>query len=128
MNYNQLSHEQRAGGIQQMPKTPDEYRLRYNLTPITLNDIQEDVQRFDAHLAQQVTQNMNQVQHHHPDRFPRGGPGRRRGRGRPSFSGQQAFRSRAPFPSNYGQNFNPGTKKLFISFENEDFTGFFLLI
>ncbi|CAF0899225.1 unnamed protein product [Adineta steineri] len=53
LNFNQLSHEQRNGGIQQMVKTPDEYRLKYNLEPMTIENLQEDIVRFDTQLAQQ---------------------------------------------------------------------------
>jgi len=46
LNFNQLTHEQRNGGIQQMVKIPEEYRLMYNLEPITIENIQEDIIRF----------------------------------------------------------------------------------
>lgn len=108
LNYNQLSHEQRNGGIQQMPKTPEEYRSRYNLIPLTLDDIQEDIKRFDTQLAQQVMQNSMQPQNNNMNRFQRGGPSRRRGRNRPSFPGQQSFRGRGSFQPQYGQSFNSG--------------------
>lgn len=110
LNYNQLSHEQRNGGIQQMPKTPEEYRSRYNLNPITLDDIQEDIKRFDTQLAQQVMQNSIQSQNNNVNRFQRGGPTRRRGRNRPSFHGQQSFRGRGSFQPQYGQSFNSGMR------------------
>ncbi len=96
-----------------MAKTPDEYRLRYNIEPITIESMQEDIMRFDTQLAQQVMQNVhNQQGNNH--RFHRGGGGgggggrgRGRGRGRPPFRGQ-TFRPRGNFHQQNGQHFNPG--------------------
>jgi hypothetical protein len=89
-----------------MVKTPDEYRLRYNLEPVTIESIQEDITRFDTELAQQIMQNMNNQQGNN-NRFNRGGRGRGRGRGRQSFRGQ-GFRPRANFHQQNGQHFNSG--------------------
>ena len=101
-----------------MAKTPEEYRLKYNLEPITTENIQEDIIRFDTQLAQQVMQNVNNQQGNN-NRFNRGGGGGRgrgRGRGRHSFRGQafphqQTFRPRANFHQQHGQYFNPGNHK-----------------
>ena len=95
-----------------MVKPSDEYRLKYNLEPITIENIQEDVIRFDTQLAQQVMQNINNQQGNN-NQFNRGGRGRGRGRGRHSFRGQafphqQTFRPRANFHQQRGQYFNPG--------------------
>jgi hypothetical protein len=88
-----------------MAKTPDEYRLMYNLEPVTIESMQEDIIRFDTQLAQQVMQNMHNQQGNN-NRFNRGG-GRGRGRGRQSFRGQ-TFRPRANFHQQNGQYFNSG--------------------
>jgi hypothetical protein len=88
-----------------MAKTPDEYRLMYNLEPVTIESMQEDIIRFDTQLAQQVMQNMHNQQGNN-NRFNRGG-GRGRGRGRQSFRGQ-TFRPRANFHQQNGQHFNSG--------------------
>ncbi|CAF0899244.1 unnamed protein product [Adineta steineri] len=111
LNFNQLSHEQRNGGIQQMVKTPDEYRLKYNLEPMTIENLQEDIVRFDTQLAQQVMHNI-QNQQGNNNRFNRGGGGGR-GRGRGGRGGQpfrgQGFRPRGGnFHQQNGQHFNPG--------------------
>lgn len=109
LNYNQLSHEQRHGGIQHMPKTQEEYRLRYNLAPTTIDDIQEDIRRFDTQLAQQVMQNVVQPKNNNMNRGQRGGPNRRRGRNRPPFPGQQAFRGRGgSLQPQYSQPYHQG--------------------
>jgi hypothetical protein len=89
-----------------MAKTPDEYRLRYNLESITIERIQEDIIRFDTHLAQQVMQNIHNQQGNN-NRFNRGGGGRGRGRGRQGFRGQ-GFRPRGNFHQANGQHFNQG--------------------
>jgi hypothetical protein len=89
-----------------MAKTPDEYRLMYNLEPITIESIQEDIMRFDTQLAQQVMQNIYNQQGNN-NRFNRGGNGRGRGRGRQTFRGQ-SFRPRANFHQQNGQHFNQG--------------------
>ncbi|CAF0860083.1 unnamed protein product [Adineta steineri] len=112
LNFNQLSHEQRNGGIQQMVKTPDEYRLKYNLEPMTIENLQEDIVRFDTQLAQQVMHNI-QNQQGNNNRFNRGGGGGGRGRGRGGRGGQpfrgQGFRPRGGnFHQQNGQHFNPG--------------------
>ncbi|CAF2049878.1 unnamed protein product [Rotaria magnacalcarata] len=123
LNFNQLSHEQRNGGIQQMAKTPDEYRLKYNLEPVTMEGLQDDIKRFDAQLAQQVMHNVHNQQgnnnnnNNNNNRFNHGnsngndrGRGRRRGRGRgrggQSFCGQN-FRPRGHFHQQNGQQFHP---------------------
>lgn len=100
-----------------MVKTPDEYRLTYNLEPITMDNIQEDIKRFDTQLAQQVMQNIHNQQgnnnnnNHNNNRFHRGGRGggRGRGRGRQMFRGQ-TFRPRGHFQQQQqnGQYFNQG--------------------
>ncbi|CAF1022809.1 unnamed protein product [Adineta steineri] len=112
LNFNQLSHEQRNGGIQQMVKTPDEYRLKYNLESMTIENLQEDIVRFDTQLAQQVIHNI-QNQQGNNNRFNRGGGGGGRGRGRGGRGGQpfrgQGFRPRGGnFHQQNGQHFNPG--------------------
>jgi hypothetical protein len=90
-----------------MAKTPDEYRLRYNLEPITIEKMQDDIIRFDTQLAQQLMQNIHNQQGNN-NRFNRGGGrGRGRGRGRPTFRGQ-GFRPRGNFHQQNGQHFNPG--------------------
>lgn len=75
-----------------MVKEPDDYRLRYNLEPVTVESIHDDVMRFDTRLAQQVMQSMHSHQpgnnNNRPDRGGGGGGGRGRGRGR----GRQTFR------------------------------------
>ena len=95
-----------------MTKEPDEYRLRYNLEPVTLESIQDDIMRFDTRLAQQVMQNMhnhppgnNNNNHHHHHRFDRGGGGRGRGRGR---GGRHTFRgqTRGNYHQPNGQYFH----------------------
>lgn len=86
LNFNQLTHDQRHGGIQQMSKTPEEYRLRYNLAPMTIEHLQEDIQRFDNQLAHQVMQNIHNQQGNN-QRFQRGRGGR----------GRQSFRARGHF-------------------------------
>jgi hypothetical protein len=77
----------------------------YNLEPVTIESMQEDIIRFDTQLAQQVMQNMHNQQGNN-NRFNRGG-GRGRGRGRQSFRGQ-TFRPRANFHQQNGQHFNSG--------------------
>lgn len=101
-----------------MAKTPEEYRSRYNLEPVTLEGIQEDIKRFDTHLAQQVMHNIHNQQANH-NSFHRGGGGggrggggggrggRGRGRGRPPFR-DQGFRPRGHFPPQYAPPYNPG--------------------
>jgi hypothetical protein len=92
-----------------MAKTPDQYRLIYNIEPITIESIQDDIIRFDTQLAQQVMQNIHNQQGNNY-RFNRGGGGgggRGRGRGRQSFRGQ-TFRPRGNFHQQNGQYFNPG--------------------
>jgi len=89
-----------------MTKTPEEYRLMYNLEPITIESIQEDIMRFDTQLAQQVMQNIHNQQGNN-NRFNRGGGGRGRGRGRQTFRGQ-AYRPRGDFHQQNAQYFNPG--------------------
>ena len=106
-----MSHEQRNGGIQQMPKIPEEYRMKYNLEPITMENMQEDIKRFDTQLAQQVMQNIynqqgNNNNNHHHHQFNRGG-GRGRGRGRQTFRGQ-GYRPRGNFHQQNPSQFNPG--------------------
>jgi hypothetical protein len=97
-----------------MVKTPDQYRLIYNIEPITIESIQDDIIRFDTQLAQQVMQNIHNQQGNN-NRFDRGGGrGRGRGRGRPPFRGQN-FRPRANFHQQNGQHFNhPGKRKYSI--------------
>lgn len=123
LNFNQLPHEQRHGGIQQMAKSPDEYRSRYHIEPITIESLQEDINRFDNQLAQQIMQNVNCQQANH-QRFQRGGGGGR-GRGRSNFRQRGQFNHARPFhpPPNqfYQQNnfhlpttFRP--RKFFCSF------------
>ncbi|UJR23138.1 hypothetical protein I4U23_026157 [Adineta vaga] len=110
LNFNQLAHEQRNGGIQQMAKTPDEYRLKYNLEPITLESMQEDIKRFDTYLAQQVMQNIYNQQANNNNRFHRGGGGGGRGgrgRGRQPFRGQ-GYRPRGNFHQQNPSHFNSG--------------------
>jgi ATP-dependent Clp protease adapter protein ClpS len=45
-----------------MVKTPDAYRLKYNLEPMTVENIQEDIIRFDKQRAQQLMQNIHNQQ------------------------------------------------------------------
>jgi hypothetical protein len=93
-----------------MVKTPDQYRLTYNIEPITMESIHDDVMRFDTQLAQQVMQNIHNQQGNNNNRFDRGGGGRGRGRGRGrhSFRGQN-FRPRPNFPQPNTQHFNHPT-------------------
>ena len=91
-----------------MAKTPDEYRLKYNLEPVTIENIQEDIKRFDTQLAQQLMQNIHNQQGNQ-NRFNRGGYGGRRGRS--AFRGQ-TFRPRANFHQQNGQHFNSGNCKI----------------
>lgn len=102
-----------------MVKTPDEYRLMYNIEPITIENIQEDIKRFDTQLAQQVMQNIynqqgNNNNNNNNNQFHRGGGGggggrgRGRGRGRQTFRGQ-TFRPRGNYHQQNGQQyFNQG--------------------
>lgn len=89
-----------------MVKEPDEYRLRYNIEPVTIESIHDDIMRFDTRLAQQVMQNM----HNHPpgnhnnNRFDRGGGGGGRGRGR-GGRGRHPFRGQGR--GNYHQQNGP---------------------
>ncbi|CAF4253877.1 unnamed protein product, partial [Rotaria sordida] len=113
LNFNQLTHEQRNGGIQQMAKTSDEYRLKYNLEPITIESIQNDIMHFDTQLAQQLMQNIHNQQgnNNNNNRFNYGysrGRGRGRGRERQSFRGQ-TFRIRPNFHQQNAQNFKSGS-------------------
>ncbi len=94
-----------------MVKTPEEYRLKYNLEAMTVENIQEDIIRFDTHLAQQLMQNIHNQQGNN-NRFNRGGNvgrgrGRGRGRGGQQFRGQN-FRPRGNFHQQNGQHFNSG--------------------
>jgi hypothetical protein len=91
-----------------MVKTPDEYRLKYNLEPMTVECIQEDIIRFDTQLAQQLMQNIHNQQGQN-NRYNRGGNrGRGRRRGGQPFRGQN-FRPRANFHQQNAQHFNSGS-------------------
>lgn len=99
-----------------MAKTPDEYRLKYNLQPVTVESIQDDIKRFDTHLAQQVMHNIQNQQgnidnNNNNNRFNYNnsrGRGRGRGGGRQSFRGQ-SFRPRGgSFHQQNTTHFNPG--------------------
>lgn len=103
-----------------MTKEPDEYRLRYNLEPVTVESIQDDIMRFDTRLAQQVMQSMHSHQpgNNHNNRPDRGGGGGGRGRGR--GRGRQMFRGqmRGNYHQPNGHHFHqPGTKHSSINME-----------
>lgn len=91
-----------------MAKTPDEYHLKYNLEAVTIENIQEDIKRFDTQLAQQIMQNINNQQGNN-NRFNHGPHrGRPYGRLRQSFRGQ-TFRPRPNFHQNsVQQHFHSG--------------------
>lgn len=90
-----------------MAKAPEEYRSKYNLEPITIESMQEDVKRFDTQLAQQVMQNIHNQQGNN-NRFNHGSDrGRGRGRGRQSFRGR-SFRPRGNFHQQNVPQFNSG--------------------
>jgi hypothetical protein len=109
-----------------MVKTPDQYRLTYNIEPITIESIHDDIMRFDTQLAQQVMQNIHNQQGNN-NRFDRGGGGGRgrgRGRGRHPFRGQN-FRPRANFHQQNGPHFNhPGKTEPSIRSKNFHFSVF----
>ncbi|CAF1281584.1 unnamed protein product [Adineta ricciae] len=122
LNFNQLSHEQRNGGIQQMPKIPEEYRMKYNLEPITVENMQEDIKRFDTQLAQQVMQNIYNQQgnnNNNNNQFNRGG-GRGRGRGRQTFRGQ-GYRPRGNFHQQNPSQFNQGEFNRAVNYQPRSF-------
>lgn len=111
-----LNPEQRKCGIQQMPKAPNEYQMKYNIQPITIEFIQDDIARFDSQLAQQVMQNMQQPMNN-VHRSQRGTPNRGRpNRGRAQFRGHSSFpqpmnfRPRAHYHLQYGHNQNHSRK------------------
>ena len=92
-----------------MPKTPDEYRSKYNLEPITIESMQNDIICFDTRLAQQVMHNIHNQQGNN-SRFSNDTSGNRgRRQMRQSFRGH-VFRPRASFHQQNQPNLNRGTR------------------
>ncbi|CAF0805239.1 unnamed protein product [Didymodactylos carnosus] len=110
LNFTQLSKEQKRVGMKKMIKAPDDYRKAYNLEPITVDIIREDVIKFDMNLAQTLRQqnnNKNQQHPQHQNGYTNQYQGNRqtnyRGRGRQQ---QQQQQQRRGVWNNYHQNRN----------------------